>query len=58
MIASTVVRAHHCAVGLKRDQESKGFGRSRGGFTTKALLSLSKGCTPDAMLGGDRYVSS
>ena len=36
MIDSTVVRAHHCAVGTKkRDQEAEGLGRSRGGFTTK-----------------------
>lgn len=36
MIDSTVVRAHHCAVGLKKgDQETQGLGRSRGGFTTK-----------------------
>lgn len=34
MIDSTVVRAHHCAIGL-RDQEAQGLGRSRGGFTTK-----------------------
>ena len=36
MIDSTVVRAHHCAVGLKRGlNETEGLGRSRGGFTTK-----------------------
>lgn len=36
MIDSTVVRAHHCAVGLKKgDQEHEALGRSRGGFTTK-----------------------
>jgi transposase len=58
MIDSTVVRAHHCAGLKKRDQEFEGLGRSRGGFTTKALLSLSKGCTPAVMVRGDRYVSS
>jgi transposase len=36
MIDSTVVRAHNCAVGLKKgDQEAEGLGRSRGSFTTK-----------------------
>lgn len=47
MIDSTIVRAHHCAVGIKKGtQRTEGLGRSRGGFTTKALLSLSKGSTP------------
>lgn len=36
MIDSTIVRAHHCAVGIKRGtQEAEALGRSRGGFTTK-----------------------
>ena len=38
MIDSTVVRAHHCAVGLKKGSGIRGarpFASSRGGFTTK-----------------------
>lgn len=35
MIDSTVVRAHHCAVGIKGTQQTEALGRSRGGFSTK-----------------------
>ena len=36
MIDSTVVRAHHCAVGIiKGAQQTEWPGRSRGGFTTR-----------------------
>jgi transposase len=36
MIDSTVVRAHHCAVGIKRGlRKPRLLGRSRGGFSTK-----------------------
>lgn len=35
MIDSTVVRAHHCAVGIKGTQKAEALGRSRGDFTTK-----------------------
>lgn len=35
MIDSTVIRAHHCAVGIKRTQETEALGRSRGGFSSK-----------------------
>ena len=35
MIDSTVVRAHHCAVGIKGTGTAEALGRSRGGFTTK-----------------------
>jgi len=36
MIDSTVVRAHHCAVGIKRGtQQTETLARSRGDFTTK-----------------------
>ena len=36
MIDSTLVRAHHGAVGLEKgNQETEGLGRSRGGFTIK-----------------------
>ncbi|MER0240392.1 IS5 family transposase [Fulvimarina sp. MAC8] len=36
MVDSTVVRAHHCAVSIKRGLEkTEALGRSRGGFTSK-----------------------
>jgi len=36
MIGSTVVRAHHCAAGIKKELgHAEALGRSRGGFTTK-----------------------
>ncbi len=36
MIDSTIVRAHPCAAGYKKDsQEAQALGRSKGGFTTK-----------------------
>ncbi len=36
MIDSTIVRAHHCAVGIKRGlRKPRRLARSRGGFTTK-----------------------
>jgi transposase len=36
MIDSTIVRAHPCAAGYKKDsQEEQALGRSKGGFTTK-----------------------
>ena len=36
LIDSTIVRAHPCSVGLKRDtQDQEALGRSKGGFTTK-----------------------
>ncbi|MFD2439555.1 IS5 family transposase [Paracoccus kondratievae] len=38
MIDSTVVRAHHQAAGAKGGTPRQGFGRSRGGFTTKVHL--------------------
>ncbi|WP_156927552.1 IS5 family transposase [Leisingera methylohalidivorans] len=38
MIDSPVVRAHHQAAGAKRGTPRQGFGRSRGGFTTKIHL--------------------
>ena len=51
MIDSTVVRAHHCAVGLK-----KGIRRPRGSAVREAASRPS--CTPAAMVRDDRYVSS
>ncbi len=38
MIDSTVVRAHHQATGRKKGTPRQGFGRSKGGFTTKIHL--------------------
>ncbi|WP_110924861.1 IS5 family transposase [Tritonibacter mobilis] len=38
MVDSTVIRAHHQAAGAKRGTPRQGFGRSRGGFTTKVHL--------------------
>ncbi|WP_193668143.1 IS5 family transposase [Paracoccus kondratievae] len=38
MIDSTVIRTHHQAAGGKRGTPRQGFGRSRGGFTTKIHL--------------------
>ena len=38
MIDSTIVRAHHQAAGAKGGLEKEGFGRSKGGFTTKIHL--------------------
>ncbi len=38
MVDSTVIRAHHQAAGAKRGTPRQGFGRSRGGFTTKIHL--------------------
>ena len=38
MIDSTVIRAHHCAAGAKGGTQRQGFGRSKGGFTTKIHL--------------------
>jgi transposase len=36
MIDSTIIRAHACAAGLKKEsQSSEALGRSKGGFTTK-----------------------
>ena len=35
MIDSTVIRAHHCAAGGREGAHRHGFGRSRGGFTSK-----------------------
>lgn len=35
MVDSTVIRAHHYAVGIKGTQDEEVLGRSRGGFTTK-----------------------
>lgn len=36
MIDATIVRAHPCAAGYKKDsQEKEGLGRSKGGFTSK-----------------------
>ena len=51
MIDSTVVRAHHCAVGLK-----KGIRSSRGSAVREAASQPS--CTPAAMVRAGRYVSS
>ena len=51
MIDSTVVRAHHCAVGLK-----KGIKNSKGSAAREAVSQPS--CTPAVMVRGDRYVSS
>ena len=51
MIDSTVVRAHHCAVGLK-----KGIRNSKGSAVREAASQPS--CTPAVMVRGDRYVSS
>ncbi|MCR8724689.1 IS5 family transposase [Frigidibacter sp. ROC022] len=38
MIDSSVIRAHYQAAGAKRGTPRQGFGRSRGGFTTKIHL--------------------
>ncbi|MEP2724992.1 MULTISPECIES: IS5 family transposase [Alphaproteobacteria] len=38
MIDSTVIRAHHLAAGGKRGTQRQGFGRSKGGFTSKIHL--------------------
>ncbi|MDC0657792.1 IS5 family transposase [Leisingera sp. SS27] len=38
MVDSTVIRAHHQAAGGKRGTPEQGFGRSRGGFSTKIHL--------------------
>lgn len=51
MIDSTVVRAHHCAVGLK-----KGIRNSKGSAVREAASRRS--CTHAVMVRGDRYVSS
>ncbi|MDQ0839904.1 transposase [Sphingomonas faeni] len=51
MIDSTVVRAHHCAVGLK-----KGIRSSRGSAVREAASRPS--CTHAAMARVGRYVSS
>ncbi len=51
MIDSTVVWAHHCAVGLK-----KGIKNSKGSAVREAASQPS--CTPAVMVRGDRYVSS
>ena len=51
MIDSTVVRAHHCAVGLE-----KGIRTSRGSAVREAASRRS--CTHAVMVRGDRYVSS
>ena len=51
MIDSTVVRAHHCAIGLK-----KGIRRPRGSAVREAASRPS--CTPAATARGDRYASS
>ena len=51
MIDSTVVRAHHCAVGLKR-----GIRRPRGSAVRGAGSRPS--CTPAATGRGDRYALS
>jgi len=50
MIDSTVVRTHHCAVGLKKAIRS-----SRGSTAREAASRPS--CTPAAMARADRYVS-
>jgi len=39
MIDATIVRAHACAAGYKK-QNSEGLGRSKGGFTTKIHASV------------------
>ncbi|MBB1493401.1 IS5 family transposase [Paracoccus sp. MC1854] len=46
MIDSTVVRAHHQAAGGKRGTPRQGFGRSRGGFTTKIHLRVNSAGLP------------
>ncbi|WP_193142868.1 IS5 family transposase [Meridianimarinicoccus sp. MJW13] len=46
MIDSTVVRAHHQAAGAKRGTPRQGFGRSRGGFTTKIHLRVNAAGLP------------
>ncbi|WP_238365441.1 IS5 family transposase [Mesobacterium pallidum] len=46
MIDSTVVRAHHQAAGGKRGTPRQGFGRSRGGFTTKIHLRVNAAGLP------------
>jgi transposase len=51
MIDSTVVRAHHCAVGLKR-----GIRRPRG-LAVREVASRPS-CTPAAMVRADRCASS
>jgi hypothetical protein len=51
MIDSTVVRAHHCAVGLK-----KGIGRPRGLVDREVALRPS--CTPAAMVRDGCYALS
>ncbi|MBO6552190.1 MAG: IS5 family transposase [Roseitalea sp.] len=38
MIDSTIIRAHHLAAGAKGGPQKEGFGRSKGGFTTKIHL--------------------
>ena len=37
MIDTTIVRAHHCAAGGKGGAVRNALGRSRGGFSTKAM---------------------
>ncbi|MFZ7094527.1 IS5 family transposase, partial [Primorskyibacter sp. 2E233] len=46
MIDSTVIRAHHQAAGAKRGTPRQGFGRSRGGFTTKIHLRVNAAGLP------------
>ncbi|QAX30418.1 IS5 family transposase [Leisingera sp. NJS204] len=46
MVDSTVVRAHHQAAGAKRGPPRQGFGRSKGGFTTKIHLRVNAAGLP------------
>ncbi|WP_156429016.1 IS5 family transposase [Paracoccus aminovorans] len=46
MIAIPVIRAHHQAAGGKRGTPRQGFGRSRGGFTTKVHLRVNAAGLP------------
>ncbi|MCU9840520.1 IS5 family transposase [Ruegeria sp. WL0004] len=46
MVDSTVVRAHHQAAGGKRGTPRQGFGRSKGGFTTKIHLRVNAAGLP------------
>ncbi|RYH08399.1 IS5 family transposase [Tropicimonas sp. IMCC6043] len=46
MVDSTVVRAHHQAAGAKRGTPRQGFGRSKGGFTTKIHLRVNAAGLP------------
>lgn len=54
LIDSTAVKAHLCAAGGERGEQSLAIGRLRSGLTTKIHAFTARFCPPPARLPADR----